>query len=177
MRMVTHRRVSAAALLALAALIVGLALGAGEATAQPASLVGGSAPAVRAASLDGGEVVIPARGKAMLVVFWNTKYRLSADALGAIQRLHDRHRARGLLCVGINDLGEDGRAVSQFVSGLGVTFPVVGGPAGPSAAAAYRVRGVPVVYIVDRSGTISYVREGWDKRAEDEVGRQIQALL
>ncbi len=113
----------------------------------------------------------------MLVVFWNTKYRLSADALVAIQRLHDRHRTRGLLCVGIDDLGEDGRAVSQFVSGLGVAFPVVSGPAGPSAAAAYRVRGVPVVYIVDRSGTVSYVREGWDKRAEDEVGRKIESYL
>lgn len=175
--MVRYKRVSAAALLTLATLMVGLALGAGGALAQPASLLGGSAPTVRAISLDGGEVVIPARGKVMLVVFWNTKYRLSADALGAIQRLQDRHRARGLLCVGIDDLGEDGRAVSQFVSGLGVTFPVVGGPAGPSAATAYRVRGVPVVYIVDRSGTVSYVREGWDKRAEDEVGRRIEASL
>jgi hypothetical protein len=175
--MVTDRRVSAAALLTLAALMAGLALGAGEALAQPASLLGGLAPAVRATSLDGGEVVIPARGKVMLVVFWNTKYRLSADALGAIQRLHDRRRAGGLLCVGINDLGEDARVASQFVSGLGVTFPVVGGPAGPSAAAAYRVRGVPVVYVVDRSGAVSYVREGWDRRAEDEVGRKIEGLL
>ena len=175
--MVRYMRVSAAVLLALAALMVGLALGAGEALAQPASLLGGSAPAVRAASLDGREVVIPTRGKVMLVVFWNTKYRLSADALSAIQRLQDRRRAGGLLCVGINDLGEDARIVSQFVSGLGVTLPVVGGPAGPSAAAAYRVRGVPVVYVMDRSGTVSYVREGWDKRAEDEMGRQIEALL
>ncbi len=175
--MVRHMRVSVAVLLTLAAFMAVMALGEGEALAQPASLLGGSAPAVRAASLGGGEVVIPARGKVMLVVFWNTKYRLSADALGAIQRLYDRHRARGLLCVGINDLGEDGRAVSQFVSGLGVTFAVVGGPAGPSAATAYRVRGVPVVYVVDRSGTVSYVREGWDKRAEDEAGTQIELSL
>jgi len=113
----------------------------------------------------------------MLVVFWNTKYRLSADALGAIQRLHNRYSARGLLCVGINDLGEDARVVGQFVSGLGAAFPVIGGPAGPSAAAAYRVRGVPVVYVIDRSGTVSYVREGWDKRAEDEVGGKIGEAL
>lgn len=175
--MVIHKRVLATLLLTLAMLMVGLALGAGGATAQPASLLGGSAPAVRAVSLDGGEVVIPSRGKVMLVVFWNTKYRLSADALGAIGRLYDRHCARGLLCVGINDLGEDGRAVSQFLSGLKVAFPVVGGPAGPSAAAAYRVRGVPVVYVIDRSGTVSYVREGWDKRAEDEVSRKLEGLL
>lgn len=113
----------------------------------------------------------------MLIVFWNTKYRLSADALGAIGRLQDKHRARGLLCVGIDDLGEDGRVVSQFVSGLGVTFPIVCGPTGPSAATAYRVRGVPVVYVVDRSGTVFYVREGWDKRAEDEIGRKIEACM
>jgi hypothetical protein len=175
--MIRQRRRLAATLLALAAFMAGLVLGTGEALAQPASLLGGSAPAVRATSLNGGEVVIPARGRVTLVVFWNTRYRLSADALGAIQRVHDRCRARGLACVGLNDLGEDGRAVSQFVSGLGVTFPVVGGPAGPSAAAAYRVRGVPVVYVIDKSGSISYVKEGWDKRAEDEVYRKIEALL
>ena len=175
--MIRHRRVLATTLLTLAAIAVGLAFGGGEVLAQPASLLGGSAPQVRATSLDGGEVVIPVRGKVMLVVFWNTKYRLSADALGAIQRLHDRHRARGLLCVGINDLGEDARVISQFVSGLGATFPVVGGPAGPSAAASYRVRGVPVVYVIDRSGAVSYVKEGWDKRAEDEVAKKMVESL
>jgi len=36
---------------------------------------------------------------------------------------------------------------------------------------------VPVVYIVDRSGTISYVREGWDKRAEDEISRKVEAYM
>jgi len=113
----------------------------------------------------------------MLVVFWNTKYRLSADALGAIQRLHSRYNARGLLCVGIDDLGEDARVIGQFVSGLGVTFPVIGGPAGPSAAASYRVRGVPVVYLIDRSGAVSYVKEGWDKRAEDEVAKKMVESL
>lgn len=175
--MIRHRRVPATALLTLAAFGVVLLLGVGEALAQPASLLGGSAPAVRATSLDGGEVIIPVRGRVMLVVFWNTRYRLSADALGAIRRLHDRYRARGLLCVGIDDLGEDARVISQFVSGLGVTFPMVGAPAGPSAAAAYRVRGVPVVYVVNKSGAVSYVKEGWDKRAEDEVGREIEAAL
>lgn len=175
--MIRYRRVLASALLTLAAFTAGLLLGSGEARAQPASLLGGSAPAVRATSLDGGEVVIPARGKVMLVVFWNTKYRLSADALGAIQRLHSRYNARGLLCVGIDDLGEDARVIGQFVSGLGVTFPVIGGPAGPSAAASYRVRGVPVVYLVDRSGAVSYVREGWDKRAEDEVAKKMVEAL
>lgn len=175
--MLRYRRILAVALFALVAFMAGLALGAGEALAQPGSLLGGSAPAVRATSLDGGEVVIPVRGRVMLVVFWNTKYRLSADALGAIQRLHDRYRARGLLCVGINDLGEDARIISQFVSGLGATFLVVGGPAGPSAATAYRVRGVPVVYVINRSGAVPYVKEGWDKRAEEEVSRNIEEAL
>ena len=164
------------ALLILAALAAP-ALMPGRALAQPASLIGGAAPSVRATSINGEEVVIPTRGKVMLVVFWNTKYRLSADALGAIQRIQDRYGARGLLVVGIDDLGEDSRIISQFVSGIGAAFPVVGGQAGRSAAVGYKVRGVPVVYLIDKSGAVSYVREGWDMRAEDDVSRKVSSAL
>lgn len=175
--MCIYRRVLAVMLFALAALLAGLALEPGEALAQPASLVGRPAPLVRATSLDGEDVVVPVRGKVMLVVFWNTKYRLSANALGAVQRVYDRYRGRGLLCVGIDDLGEDERAIGQFAAGVGAAFPMVGRADGRSAAVAYRVRGVPVVYLIDKSGSVFYVKEGWDTNAEEEIGRKLGAAL
>ncbi len=171
------RKVRIAALLALACAVVWPALQLGGALAQPASLVGRPAPAVRAMSLDGQEVAVPASGGVVLVVFWNTKYKLSADALGAVQRLYDRYRGRSLVCIGIDDTGEDDRAIRQFTAAVGVAFPIVGRADGRSAAAAYRVRGVPVVYLIDKSGLVFYVKEGWDARAEEELDRQISAAL
>lgn len=60
---------------------------------------------------------------------------------------------------------------------MNIGFVLVSGRAASSAAVAYRLRGVPAVFVVDRSGVIVYVREGWDKKAESEIREIISKAL
>lgn len=145
--------------------------------AQPNSLVGATAPKIRGSSVDGSRIDAPVSGNVTLIVFWNSRYRLSTDALSGVQRVFDRLRNRGIACLGVNDSGEDQRTVVSVASGLGVSYPLITGSVGSGAAAAYKLRGVPVVFVVNRSGMVTAVFEGWDRSTEGEIERKASTLL
>lgn len=144
--------------------------------AQPATLVGSKAPEVRVVGVRNESIDVPARGSVTVVVFWNSKYRLSLDALAGVQRVWESYRERGVECVGLNDMEEADRAVRQLVDQMNLGFPVASGRGASSAAAAYKLRGVPAVFVIDRSGVIIHVKEGWDRKTESEIGDIISQI-
>jgi hypothetical protein len=145
--------------------------------AQPASLVGSQAPRFRGIDLRGSRLEVPASGSPTVVVFWNSRYRVSADALSAMQRLYDMYKKKGLVCAGLNDLGEDASLAKQVASQLGITFPLFTGRDTVGAAASYRVRGVPVVFVIDQTGLVISVEEGFGPGAEARVAGSVVSLL
>ncbi|HAN86162.1 MAG: TlpA disulfide reductase family protein [Bacillota bacterium] len=145
--------------------------------AQPATLIGSKAPEVRTVGVKNESIQVPARGSVTVVVFWNSKYRLSLDALAGVQRVWEAYRERGVECVGFNDMEEADRAVRQLAEQMNLGFPLVSGRAASSAAVAYKLRGVPAVFVIDRSGVIIHVREGWDRNTEPDLKDRISAIL
>ncbi|MEA4882562.1 MAG: hypothetical protein VB144_02680 [Clostridia bacterium] len=171
------KRAAAAGACASAAAVVVAFLVCLPAFAQPSSLVGSAAPRV---SIEGAHreiVAIPSPGKVTVVLFWNSRYRLSVEALAALGRIWDACKGRGLVCAGLSDVGEDASVVRQAGQQAGVSFPLAGGTAASDAAVLYRVRGVPVLFVINRSGQITYVREGWDGGAESDVSSRVMASL
>jgi hypothetical protein len=148
-----------------------------SACSQPASLVGSAAPRISGTAADGVRVDVPVAGQVTVVAFWNSRYRLSLDALSGIERVYREYRSKGLVCVGVNDAGESSSSMNTVRASLGLTFPLVGGAVGPNAAAAYRLQGVPAVFIVDRSGDIDSAYGGWDKSVEAAVKQRVATLL
>lgn len=153
-------------------------LGSGtHALAQPATLLGSRAPEVRAVSVKNENIQVPARGEVTVVVFWNSRYRLSLDALVGVERIWEAYGEKGIACVGFNDMGEDDRVVRQLIDQMKIGFPLASGPASSSAAVSYKLRGVPAIFVIDRSGAIIHVREGWDRRAESEIKQALVKTL
>lgn len=145
--------------------------------AQPATLVGSKAPELRAVGARNESIQVPARGSVTVVVFWNSKYRLSLDALAGVQRVWEACRKRGVECVGFNDMEEGDRVVKQLVDQMNLGFPLVSGREASSAAVAYKLRGVPAVFVIDRSGVIIHVKEGWDRNTEPELWEIISSIF
>lgn len=118
-------------------------------------------PDVRAATLDGEAVALSdLRGEVLLVNLWATWCAPCRFETPFLQALYDEHRERGFEIVGISvdDAGfED--VVREFAREYGVTYTILHDPEMRSMDA-FRAVGLPATYLVDREGTIRFVRVG-----------------
>jgi len=80
-----------------------------------------------------------------------------------MERLHHAYRGRGLVVLGVN-FKESPRDVRAFVDKLGVSFVTVLDVDG-AVSEKYRVRGLPVTFLLDREGRMLWKAIGareWD---------------
>jgi peroxiredoxin len=128
-------------------------------------------------TLEGGRLgLADFRGRVVLLNFWATWCPPCVTELPAMERLHQRHLARGftVLAVSLDTLGAP--AVAAFVRERGLTFPVGLDPAS-DVARAYGVRALPTTALLDRQGRALGVAVGpreWDSPDGDAL---VEALL
>ncbi len=80
-----------------------------------------------------------------------------------MERLHRAYRERGLTVLGVN-FKESAREVRAFLEKLGVSFGTILDMDG-AVSGTYRVRGLPVTFLVDREGRLLWKAIGareWD---------------
>lgn len=120
---------------------------------------GQAVPAFDTRLLDGKP--LPAKvlqNKAVLVVFWATWCPACQKELPELQKLYERHRARGLEILALS-VDADSFTVEEFWKDHEYAFPVaMNTPAhvkvfGP-------VRATPTLYLIDRKGVLRMVRLG-----------------
>lgn len=107
-------------------------------------------------SLDGEELSAESlRGKVVLVNFWATWCTPCRVEMPALQRMHERHEARGFAVVGLAVDRASTQAVEAFVRERGVTYPIA--HVGSDAEALFGgVRGYPTSFLLDREGRIRH---------------------
>ncbi len=83
----------------------------------------------------------------------------------ALQAAYERLRGQGLVIIGVDLFngerlqGRDTDDVRRFVKQYGVTYPIALDTTG-EVAADYSVAPIPVSFMVDRAGTIRFIRVG-----------------
>ena len=122
------------------------------------------APAFRLSDVDGTPRTLESlRGSVVLLNFWATWCVPCRDELPAMERLHRAYRGRGLSVVGVN-FKESARDVATFTKTIGVSFATLLDSDGV-VSGSYRVRGLPVTFLVDRQGGVLWKAIGardWD---------------
>jgi peroxiredoxin len=106
------------------------------------------------------------RGKTVLVNFWATWCPPCREEMPALERLHRRHKDRGLILVAIS-LDTDPKVVPPYVKASGLTFPIALDPKA-EVANKYGVRALPSSFVIDRQGTMTGLALGprvWDNEA------------
>jgi peroxiredoxin len=128
-------------------------LGCAEETVPPPSN-GAAAPAFQLESLSGEQVKVPAdfSGKVVAIRFWADWCPYCRKEMQALQPVYTRLQSRGLEILAVN-VAQDREVVRQFITPLGVTYPVLLDFEGATARA-YGVKALPVTWLLDRNGIV-----------------------
>jgi peroxiredoxin len=126
---------------------------------QAQVLEGQPVPAFDTHLLDGK--ALPARalqGKAVLVVFWATWCPACQRELPELQKLYEKHRARGFEILALS-VDADRFTVEEFWKDHDYSFPVAMNSS-VQAKIFGQVRGTPTLYLIDRKGILRMSRTG-----------------
>lgn len=165
------RRVRAALSLAAAITLLYGVMGR-DAVAAPAT----AAPAVEWRRADGAVVrLADAKGKVVLVDFWASWCPPCKDSFPALDDIHRDYRGRGVEVIAVN-VGDRQKDVSAFLAAHPHQMLVVFDPRGESPRA-FKVRGMPTSFVIDRLGDIRYMHQGYSRGIDAAYRRELDALL
>jgi peroxiredoxin len=112
------------------------------------------------------------QGKTLLINYWATWCKPCEKEMPGLQRIQDRHSARGVHVVGIA-MDTDPKAVREFGQRLGIRYPLLMGT--QEAQDAFGIRGLPSTYLIDRRGEIRRVVIGFEY--EETVEAYLKEML
>jgi peroxiredoxin len=126
---------------------------------QRAQLVGKRAPDVALSTLDGASVKLAdLRGKVVVLDFWASWCVPCVQALPTLNAWNRDMKSKGLVVIGVTQ--EDASEVKAFLAdGNAVDYPVAL-DAAQDATRRYRVQGLPMTVIIDKSGVVRYAELG-----------------
>jgi thiol-disulfide isomerase/thioredoxin len=145
------------------------------------SLTSAGQPAVGAAmpKLSGllpGAALPNTSGKVVLVDFWASWCGPCKASFPSMERLQQKYSAKGLVIIGIG-VDEDAAKYQAFAAKNKVNFTLVH-DAQHKAAGFFNPPTMPSSYLVDRTGKIRYIHQGFKgAKTEAEYAKEIEQLL
>ena len=115
------------------------------------------------------------RGDVVMINFWATWCGPCRQEMPLLDELYQRYSRVGFNLLGVN-IDDDSRRPMQMIEELGVQFPVLF-DASKQVSKLYDVDAMPVTVIVDRTGTVRYVHQGYKPGYEDKYLTEIRSLL
>jgi thiol-disulfide isomerase/thioredoxin len=138
--------------------------------------------------------VVKTHPAGVLVDFWATWCVPCRKAMPHMQQLSETYRPAadqakgGLIVLGIALDAAGGKVVVPFYQKLKITYPMLADPpwgaAAPGVSATakdmkkrYEVQEIPVVYLIDSTGTITHAHVGFKEEHIAELDAAVKALL
>jgi thiol-disulfide isomerase/thioredoxin len=158
-------------------LLLAACAGAASTAERPPVATGAPAPALSGAALSGEAVDLAAlRGQVVLVDFWASWCAPCRRELPELDALYRRHRAAGLMIIGVN-LDEQRADAEAFLrDAVAVSFPVLHDPA-QALAGAWSPPKMPTLYVIDRAGRIVRVFDGEKPGQLAALHAEVERLL
>lgn len=114
------------------------------------------------------------RGKVVYLDFWASWCGPCRKSLPALNRLYRELRGKGFQVVAVN-LDEQRRDALAFLAQRPVTYPVVTDDG--ALAEQFQLVGMPSAFLIDRTGTVRRVHNGFRSGDEDRLRGEILQLL
>lgn len=149
--------VFAGALVVIVALLGLLTMGLRRAGSGPE--IGQPAPDFTLSLYDGGELTLSdLRGQVVVINFWASWCDPCRDEAPTLERVWREYKDRGVVFIGVDyvDVESSARA---YLAEFNVTYPN-GLDQGQRIARAYRIRGVPETFFIDKAGKLAPIIVG-----------------
>jgi peroxiredoxin len=130
-----------------------------------------------AVTLAGDTVTLASlRGKVVLLNLWATWCAPCRRETPYLQSLYEEHGEHGLEIVGISLDTGDAEDVEMFVEEYGVTYTILHDPQ-MRGMELYLVPGLPATFLIDREGTLRWIRYGPILEGDPDFLGALDALL
>jgi len=140
-------------------------------------LIGDPLPAIALDTVDRGRLELPVKERIVVVDFFATWCGPCRESLPVLERLRARYGDRALFVSISEDEGEDARKrVARFAEAIGLHGPI---GLDPDRAVFQRlgVRKLPTTYIVDGTGTVRHINNGYGPGYEARMARWLDGVL
>lgn len=151
------------------------------ATLAPGSVADALAPGDKPPAIDlpdqtGALVDLDAlRGNVVLVDFWASWCGPCKQEMPILEALHKKYAGNGLVIVGVN-IDKQQKKMANFLEAHPVTFRQVRDKK-LEVASRYQPPTMPTSFLIDRTGTIRVVHEGFQKKDAAKIEAEIKKLL
>ena len=115
------------------------------------------------------------RGKVVLLDFWATWCKPCVKSMPALQKLHAQFAAKGFTVVGISTDENGKQAVEPFIKKHKIAYPILLDAEENPAWDAYKVKVIPMMFLIDRKGQI--VKQWVGETGMKEVEKAVVLLL
>ncbi|MCG6969261.1 MAG: redoxin domain-containing protein [Gammaproteobacteria bacterium] len=134
------------------------------------------APDFQLPQIDGNTVSLSSlRGNVVYVDFWATWCPPCRESFPWMESMHQRYQDLGLQIVAIS-LDQKSDLIKNFLKAHQASFTILQDAEG-GAAEAFKVKGMPSSYLVDRKGNIRMRHAGFNDDDKAELESKIKALL
>lgn len=159
--------------------------GANTAAAATTSQAGGAGQATRATDFSGRDTdgktvrLSDYLGKQVVLLdFWSTYCEPCKAEMPHLRRFYDTYKAKGFVVMAISMDGPETVAeVPAFAKRNGMTFPVVLDEDSSIASLYNPKKSAPLSVLIDRSGKVVRVHEGYNAGDEDVLEKHLRELL
>jgi len=141
-----------------------------------AQLIGEPAPDFALRALNGRNVRLSEHlGEVVLVNFWATWCGSCRRQMPLLDETYSRYLRAGLVLLSVN-LDEDPTSAEEMARTLRVSYPVLF-DSRKEVSRSYDVATMPVTVLIDRSGVVRYVSEGYRPGDEQVYTGLLRSLL
>jgi peroxiredoxin len=137
--------------------------------------VGKTASSFSLSSLNGGSKASVEKGKVTIVDFWATWCDPCKKSFPKYQELYVKYTASGLEIVAVS-VDDEKKDIPEFIKTYGAKFPV-GWDEGHRIAECYHPPNMPSAYVIDKTGVIKFVHNGYHDGEEKDLEKEIKSLL
>ena len=118
--------------------------------------------------------------KAVFLNFWATWCPPCREEMPTMERVYRDYKPRGLEILAVSlDAGSEAAVaarVKAFMSELTLSFPALLDPQG-DVVRAYRLRGLPMSFLIDRTGVIRAAEIGFRDWGSPESRRKLEEIV
>lgn len=115
------------------------------------------------------------RGEVVLLNFWASWCGPCRQEMPLLEAMYKRYKKLGFTVVGVN-VEQDNQKAKGYLSDITVSFPILYDTAS-TASKLYKVSAMPTTVIIDRSGNMRYLHNGYKPGYEKEYQKQLKKLL